>query len=158
MTREFPYAKMESLMEAVDKYKKNVGEDYFTDLYGLHRALGLAHRQGEVKFLVSITPVKEKEVLIISPQAPSESPEAQEVIFKILRCYLDVLGVESFNLAVYCPPLTDNESPYLVKIVDRGPLFIPTVDMGGMELYGSSIAANDPYKVMESIKEYLGLK
>ncbi|MEN6592684.1 MAG: hypothetical protein ABFC12_05525 [Methanobacterium sp.] len=154
MTREFPYAKMENLNSSVAKYKKEVGKDYFSDLYYLHHALGLAQSYGEVKFMVSITPLKEKEILIISPEAPSESNEAKEVIFKILRCYVDVLGVESFNLALYCPSLKSYGYPYLVKIVDRGPLFINTADMGGMELYGSSIAANDPYKVIKSIREY----
>lgn len=153
MTREFPYAKIQILTKAMENYKKVVRRDYLADLYRLHQALGLAHSQGEVKYLVSITPLKEKEVIIISPQPPSDSKEAKEVIYKILRCYIDILGVENFNLALYCPPhMIDGF--YLVKIVDRGPLFLDTVDMGGMELYGSSVAAADPCKIMETIKAY----
>jgi hypothetical protein len=158
MTREFPYAKMINLMETCNKYKKLVGKDYLADLYHLHHSLGLAQNHGRVKFLISITPLKEKEILIISPEAPSESLEAKEIIFNILRCYIDVLGVKSFNLAVYCPSIIVDDSPYLVKIVDRGQLFTETVDIGGMELYGSSIAANDPFKVMKCLREYLSSK
>jgi len=38
--------------------------------------------------------------------------------------------------------------------VDRGSLLKPTGDIGGMELYGSSVVADDPYNVMNSIKEH----
>lgn len=156
MTKEFPYAKMENLIKAVRNYKKIEGRDYFGDLYTLHRSLGLAYDHGAVKIIISLTPLKEKEILIISPDSPDKSIEAKEAVFKILRCYIDVLGVDNFNLAVYCPQITQNRFPYLIKMVDRGPFLSKAVDMGGMELYGSSVASNDPYQIMISLRECLG--
>lgn len=154
MTKEFPYAGIEHIYCAAEEYEKTTGEDYFKDLYKIHHALGLARNQGDVKFLLSLTPLKEKEILIISPDPPDKSTEVKEIVYKILRCYIDVLEVENFNLAVYCPGIKNSPIPYLIKIVDRGPLLSRTVDMGGMELYGSSVASNDPYHIMKSLKDY----
>ncbi|MCE5215180.1 MAG: hypothetical protein LLF83_10740 [Methanobacterium sp.] len=155
MTRDFPYAKIENIINTSINYKKQVGKNYFSDLYKLHHSMGLAHSKGEVKIIVSITPLKEKEVLVISPNPPSKSLEAKKVIFKILRNYIDVLGVESFNLSIYCPKYPVNNIPYLIKIIDRGKLFSKTADMGGMELYGSSVASDDPYNIIQHLKEIL---
>jgi len=41
-----------------------------------------------------------------------------------------------------------------VRIVDRGSIFKPTADMGGMELYGSSVIATDPYTVIKALREF----
>ena len=154
MTKKFPYAKIENIYYAAEEYEKTFGEDYFKDLYEIHLAFGLAGFQEDVQYLLSLTPLKEKEILIISLDSPDKSAEAKEILFKILRCYIDVLGVENFNLAVYCPVKNQSHLPYLIKIVDRGPLLSKTVDMGGMELYGSSIASNDPYRIMNSLNKY----
>jgi len=47
------------------------------------------------------------------------------------------------------------EFPYIIRIVDRGNLLKNTADIGGMELYGSVVVADDPYKVIESLNEAL---
>ncbi len=148
-----PYAKVEILQKASQQYGIETGDDYFQDLYAVHRLLGLSGSQGNVHFFASLTPVKEKEVVIISPENPSKDIDAKKTIFRILRCFIDVMGVYSFNLSISCPPLDNEEKyPYLIRIVDRGSLLKSTADMGGMELYGSSIAADDPYKVIKEIK------
>jgi hypothetical protein len=46
----------------------------------------------------------------------------------------------------------EGEFPYIIRIVDRGSLLKSTADMGGMELYGSSVVADDPYKVIDVLK------
>lgn len=153
MTKEFPYAKIENLYSTIEKYKKYEGKDYFSDLYTLYQSLGLGFSHGKTKVIISLTPLKEKEILIISPESPDKSIEVRETVYKILRCYIDYLGVENFNLAVFNPGITINNLPYLIKIVDRGPLSSKTTDMGGMELYGSSVASYDPYKIMNSLRK-----
>jgi len=158
MTKDFPYAKIGNLYSSAEKYRKSIGKDYFTDLYHLHHTLGLGQSHSDVNIILSLTPVKEKEILIISPDPPDKSHQAKEAVFKILRCYIEVLGVENFNLAVNCPQINIDDTyessdfPYLIKIVDRGPLQSKTTDIGGMELYGSSVASNDPYHIMGSLK------
>ncbi|MBI4813686.1 MAG: hypothetical protein HY802_05110, partial [Methanobacterium sp.] len=65
----------------------------------------------------------------------------------------DISGVYSFNLSISCPPLDkEGEYPYLIRIVDRGSLLKSTADIGGMELYGSSVVADDPYKFIAILK------
>lgn len=152
MSKE-PYSHVEILQKAGKRYEIETGDDYFQDIYTVHRLLGLSGSQGAVRFFASITPVKEKEMVVISSKNPSKDTDAKKTIFKVLRCFIDMMGVYSFNLSISCPP-TDNEEkyPYLIHIVDRGSLLKSTADMGGMELYGSSVVADDPYKVIEVIK------
>ena len=154
MSKE-PYAKVEILQKASQKYEIETGDDYFQDIYAAHNLLGLSGSQGDVHFFATITPVKEKEVVIISSKNPSKDNDTKETIFKILRCFIDMMGVYSFNLSISCPPIDDEKKyPYLIRLVDRGSLMKSTADMGGMELYGSSVVADDPYKVVEVLKAY----
>ncbi len=148
MSKE-PYARVKALMKASQKYKKETGNDYLEDLYQVHSSLGLSGKYGDVQYFASITPIKEKEMIIISPENPSQDTESKETIFKVLRCLIDILGVFSFNLSISCPPTDQEEEfPYIIRVVDRGSLLKSTADMGGMELYGSSVVADDPYKII----------
>jgi len=152
MSKE-PYSRVEMLQKAGQQYQLETGDDYFQDIYTVHRLLGLSGSQGDVHFFASITPIKEKEVVIISSKNPSTDTDAKKTIFKILRCFIDISGVYSFNLSISCPPLdNEGECPYLIRIVDRGSLLKSTADIGGMELYGSSVVADDPYKFIAILK------
>ncbi|MCC7550608.1 MAG: hypothetical protein KO316_03775 [Methanobacterium sp.] len=150
-----PYARVETQQKAFKLYKLETGDDYFHDLCLAHDSLGLSENKKDFCFFASITPVKEKEMVVITHTKPSTDENVKKTIFKILRCFIDFLGVYSFNLSISCPPIdNEDEFPYLIKIVDRGSLLKPTGDIGGMELYGSSVVADDPYNVMNSIKEH----
>lgn len=152
MSKE-PYSRVEILQKAGQQYQLETGDDYFQDLYTVHSLLGLSINQGDVRFFASITPVKEKEVVIISSKNPSKDNDAKKTIFKILRCFIEVMGVYSFNLSISYPSIDDEKThPYIIRVVDRGSLLKSTADMGGMELYGSSVVADDPYKVIKVIK------
>lgn len=152
MSKE-PYARVKNLMKTYQKYKKEYSADYFQDLYLVHRSLGLSANHGDVCFFASITPIKEKEVIIISPKNPSKDIKAKETIFRVLRCFIDTLGVFSFNLSISIPSYYKEDGfPYIIRIVDRGSLLKSTADMGGMELYGSSVVADDPYKIINALK------
>jgi hypothetical protein len=154
MARDIPYAKIGINYNAAENYKNSFNKDYFSDLFRLYDALGLARSEGNMKILLNITPAKDKEAMIISPDPPSNSHQAKEVIYKVLRCYIDVLGMESFNLAIQCPKISDTHSPFLIKIVDRGRIFSKTVDMGGMELYGSIVVSDDPYHLIGVLNKH----
>jgi len=151
MSKE-PYAGVQTLIKAYQNYKKENSDDYFQDLYQAHRSLELSHKNGDTLFFANITPIKEKEIVIIS-RDPSTNYKSRETIFKILRCFIDVMGVFNFNLSISCPPINNQEKfPYITRIVDRGSLLKSTADMGGMELYGSSVVADDPYKIIKILK------
>lgn len=159
LVSEEPYARLENILKACELYETETGEDLIQDIYRVHDSLGLSVKHEDVKLFTSLTPLKEKEVVIISSKNPSESENTKKIMFKTLRCFIDVMGVYSFNVSISCPPL-DNEDkhPYIIKIVDRGSMLKPTSDIGGMELYGSSVVADDPYKVIEVLKNALNEK
>ncbi len=157
MTRDRPYARVESLKKTSQEYKKETEEDYFNDLYKVHKSLGLTHETEDVKLFANITPIKEKEITIISNEIPSSSYQIKKVIYNSLRCFIDVLGVQSFNMSISCPSMNDDgeDIPYIVQMVDRGELSRSTADIGGMELYGSTVVADDPYYTIGRLREYL---
>lgn len=156
MMGDEPYSRVKNLETAAMNYQRETGSDYFQDIYNVHHILGLSGKQDKIRFFCNLTPVKEKEVMIISPENPFLNKTTNETIFKILRCYIDDLEVYSFNLSISCPEMgNEKEFPYVIRLVDRGSLLKKTGDIGGMELYGSVVVADDPYKVIGSLNEAL---
>lgn len=153
MANNIPYAKMQFLRKMFRSYMRLTGKNYFRDLYKVYSALGLA-LDGTVEGFASITPLKEKEFIIISKNNPSKDDNVKEAIYKVLRCYIDKLGVNSFNMVILCPEFHETMFPYIIRIVDRGSIFKPTADIGAMELYGSSVISDDPYNLIKAINEF----
>ncbi len=152
MTDNIPYAKIEILRKMFRNYMRLTGRNYFKDIYHVHNALGLALE--DVNGFASITPLKEKEFIIISKENPSKKDDVKEAIYRVLRCYIDKLGVSSFNMAISCPESRETMFPYIIRIVDRGHIFKSTSDIGAMELYGSSVISDDPYNVIKAINDF----
>ena len=152
MSRDY-YARVSALFKSARRYREEYHGDYFADLYRVHDAVGLAHSYREVKVLAHLTPVKEKEIMIIGD---SLDEPFREAIFKTLRAYIDRLSVMSFNLS-FAIPVPPDDFPYIVRMVDRGSIFKVTSDIGAMELYGTNVIASDPYKVIEVVREFLRL-
>lgn len=153
MTDDIHYAKTQFLRKNFRNYMRLTGKNYFRNLYSVHKALGLA-LDTEINGFASITPIKEKEFIIISRDNPSTNEDVKEAIYKVLRCYIDKLGVSSFNLAISCPAPGEKFFPYIIRIVDRGSIFKPTADIGAMELYGSSVVSDDPYSIINAVNEF----
>ncbi|MGZ7108524.1 MAG: hypothetical protein ACXVHW_06120 [Methanobacterium sp.] len=153
MTDEIHYAKPQFLRKIFRQYMQLTGKNYFKDVYKAHDALGLT-LDGEVDGFASITPIKEKEFIIVTRDNPSENESIKEAIYKILRCFIDELGVTSFNMVISCPAFGESSFPYLIQIVDRGSIFKTTVDTGAMELYGSSVISDDPYNVIKAVNDF----
>ncbi len=154
MTDNIPYAKTQFLRKIFREYMRLTGRNYFKDLYKVHKALGLS-LDADIMGFANITPLKEKEFIIISYQNPSKSDEVKKTIHRVLRCYIDRMGMNSFNLAISCPAFGESMYPYLIQMVDRGNIFKSTADIGAMELYGSSVIADDPYYVINTINEFI---
>ena len=153
MTSGIHYGKVQFLRKNFRSYMQLTGKNYFKDLYNIHKALELA-LDADINGFASITPLKEKEFIIISKDNPSNKDSVKEAIYKVLRCYIDKLGVNSFNLAILCPALGETYLPYVIHVVDRGNIFKPTSDIGAMELYGSSVVSDDPYDAIKAINEF----
>lgn len=152
MTREMHYAKVEALRRAALAYRAQEGRDYFADLYRAHDLLGLAWTNGDVRGMAYLTPIKEKEVLLL---ASAEGEPLYDEVHRVLDRFLR-LGVKSFNVVLYQPPLAPAGEdwtgfPVLVRLVDRGDPNNKTADFGAMELYAASVVASDPFKVAAAL-------
>lgn len=148
LTRAMHYAKIEQLRRAGLAYRRLEERDYFTDLFRLHDLLGLGWEREGVRGLAYLTPIKEKEVLLL---AEEEGPPLYDEVHRVLEGYHH-LGVKSFNAALIRPPLAPVEEdwegfPVMVRLVDRGDPNNKTADFGGMELYAASVIASDPFRV-----------
>ena len=165
--RGMHYARVEHWRRQAMLYRLAHGANYFDDLYRVHAALGLATKIGQTRVIASLTPVKEKEVLLISPTRWIDNDDFQNAISDVLRAFLDALGVQSFNLALFQRPIDVAETtrswdgargwedwdgfPAIVRVVDRGDLQARAADVGCMELYASSVLSSDPFSVIEAL-------
>ncbi|NIO69177.1 MAG: hypothetical protein GTN71_09120 [Anaerolineae bacterium] len=163
LSRDMHYARVEHLRRSALRYQETHGVNYFDDLYTVHKALGLTLENGHTRILVYLTPIKEKEVLLISEELDQDLKDS---IYKVLKCFIERLGVRSFNLALYHKPFDFTQDrpiaeveedwsgfPVVVRIVDRGDPNNKTSDIGAMELYAASVIASDPFRVAEALRE-----
>ncbi len=160
LSRGMHYARIEHLRRAALLYRLGHGASYFDDLYAAHQALGLAAEHGKTRILAYLTPIKEKEVILLSRCLDEDLKEA---IYRVLDCYVNKLGVTSFNLALCMRPIDgvveDWEGfPMVVRIVDRGDPNNKTADIGAMELYASSVITSDPFQVAQALSGSFGAR
>jgi hypothetical protein len=155
-TRGTHYPKVERLRRAAAAYKAEHGSDYFGDLYRIHESLALAiPAENGVRAFASLSPVKEKELVVIGGNAEDDS--LQRTVGALLEAYVRTLGVQTFNVAFYIPPLEPAEEdwsgfPTVVYLVDRGSPANRTSDIGAMELYAASVVASDPFAVARALR------
>ncbi len=156
LTRK-PHQKVESLRKNIKKYREKYGSEYFEDIFKIHSFLGLGSCLENVKVIVYLTPLKEKEIMVFSKNL---NEKFMEVLYKILDYYLKI-GVESFNLCIFMPPLKSvkgwEKFPYIARILDRGRLETKTSDIGGMEIYASNIVSTNLLNLAENLKNYFSL-
>ncbi|MFP3946914.1 MAG: hypothetical protein ACOC5L_04560 [Halobacteriota archaeon] len=150
-----PYSTAEFMKDVAASYSREYGNNYFHDLFTVHEALGIGTEMKGVKIMANLAPIKEKELIMIS----GEPTNLSHCISKALKCY-HRLGVRSFTLAIFMPPLVERSSwkdfPYVVRLVDRGDPMNRTTDIGAMELYaGHSVVSSDPYKVFKELYQEL---
>ena len=153
LTRGMHYAQVERWRQAAQRYQAVYGTDYFADLVSVHRALDLAVDYGGSTVLPSLTPFKEKETLIIAQDLEG----AKSAVFLVLHAFVATLGVQSFNLGIYLPPLATTPEdwtgfPLVVRILDRGSLAVNTADIGAMELFAQSVVTTDPFSVADALR------
>jgi hypothetical protein len=154
-TRGMHYPKVESLRRQAIAYQAQSGSDYFDDVWSVHQALGLGVEVGRARVLASLTPVKERECLVLGRPGDDESALAEGIV-RVLGAYRS-MGVVAHNMALYLPPLApDGEdwrrfAPH-ARLVDRGDPGNRTSDIGAMELYAASVIASDPFRVADALR------
>lgn len=153
------YARLERFRRDRDAYRDGHDADLVADLVDVHRDLGLAVERDGVMLLAHLTPVKEREILVVGrPGMDEREPSFADAVTHALATFRDRLGVRSFNLALWRRPLVGGDAvtawdgfPPIVRIVDRGDPFSRPSDIGAMELYGTPIVASDPYDVIAAL-------
>jgi len=157
------YARVERLRRDASAYRTAEGFPYLPELVAAHRDLGLvAWERDGATLMASLTPIKEREVLLIGPPGMDErDPAFANVLARTLVAYRDALGVRSFNLALLRPPLGQDATPDwadigpMVRLVDRGDPGSRSSDIGAMELYAASVVGGDPFETATSLREAL---
>src|SRR5262249_17389168 len=165
LSQQMAQAKVRGLRAAAQRYRRETSGEYFTDLVAAHRALGLVVEDGPglVRF-ASLTPVKEREVihLAVAPEQTSWREHLSmlsQSLAETLRIMMHGYGVLAFNVAVSGPPLgghqEDDEKwyahPFIARFVDRGSPLSDISDIAGMELFGTSVIASDPFAVARGL-------
>jgi hypothetical protein len=154
VTKGMHYARVEHWRQAAIRYRQAHGTDYFADLVAVHRALGLAVDDGTAIILPSLTPFKERETYII---APCLNEDLKSALYRVLNTFVERLKVQSFNVALYQPPLAHTPEdwdgfPFIFRILDRGDLHSPTSDLGSMEFFAQSVVVTDPFHVADALR------
>jgi hypothetical protein len=153
LTKGMHYPKVESLRRIFQSYKQTHGTCVFSDMHQVHSSLGLGWEwEGGVKGMAYLTPIKEKEIILI---APKPGVHLYNAVHKALEKFMGMC-VMSFNLALYVPPLAKTDEdwtgfPAVVRLVDRGDPNNKTADFGAMELYAASVVSSDPFRVAEAM-------
>jgi len=160
--RGMHYARIEHCRRQAVLYRLAHAANFFDDLYRAHAALGLGVTIGQTRVFASLTPVKEREIWLISPGPWIDNDDFIDCLGTVLQTYVGALGVKSFNLVLYQRPIDVPEYgarqwedwdgfPAIVRLVDRGDPQTLTTDVGCMELYGSSVVAADPFAVIRAL-------
>jgi hypothetical protein len=155
LARDMHYAKIEHLRRAALRYRARYKSNYFDDLFRVHRALRLGGELDNVRMIAYLTPVKEKEIMILSDEY---SLPFKEAIYHALAALRDSMNVTNFNLALVVPPLCKTKEdwsgfPIIARVVDRGDPKSGSCDIGTMELYAASVISSDPFQVMRLLKQ-----
>ena len=159
------YPLVERVRRAAAAYADQTSGTYFTDLVAVHRALGLVVAESEgIATVSTLTPVKERELLIIGqPGMDERDPAFAATVAGTVVAYRDVLGVRAFNLALHRPPIDPGAAkadgwdsmPPVVHLVDRGDPDSHSSDIGAMELYAAAVVGADPFAVADALRERL---
>ena len=134
--------------------------DIFRDIFNIHNKLELGIKNKNTDLMVTITPKKEKEIILYTHVTNNEKESRASLVdsvYKSLRCLIDDFQVNSFNMSLSQLPLKayglSKRDVYLTRIVDRGNISNRTGDIAFMELLmGENIVSADPYDVMEKLK------
>jgi len=151
------YARIDGLRQAALGYRQSYGANYFSDLFQAHRAVGCAMAGNGVSILAHLTPFKDNEVVLMADEL---GLSFKERVYEVLACFRDRMGITSFNLGLVTPPLAETEEswegfPVIARVVDRGDLSSRASDVGGMEIYASSVISSDPLELARELKQYL---
>jgi galactose-1-phosphate uridylyltransferase len=157
MTRDMHYGAVERLRREALSFKAEYGLNFFEELVEAGHLLSLTSQPAEgVTALVSLTPIRDREIWLVSD---SYSPQLAEAIYKTLSFYFQQ-GITSFNVAIQMPPLlpvSENWEgfPVIARLVNRGNPLNRQSDAGGIELFGATVVVTDPLNFASDFRHWL---
>ena len=156
LATESHYARIERFRKVAEDYRCRYGSSFFDDLFRVHEAVGCALDKENVRILASLTPFKDNEFILM---AGGHGHSFGHRLYDLLAFFRDRMGVGSFNLALATPPLAHTvenwgDFPVIAWLVDRGSPDKLSSDVGGMEIYASSVVSSDPVKLARRLQEY----
>ena len=162
LTRDVHYPKVEAWRRAAETYWQNYQQNYFDDLFKVHADVGLGFISQGVRVMAYLTPIRERETLVIADVEDYARPGAfsepfKRALFLVLDTFINQLGVTAFNVAIYVPPLGETSEawqgfPIIARLVDRGDTGEQVSDVGAMELYAASVIDSDPFCLAETLR------
>ncbi len=162
LTRDVHYPKIEAWHRAAETYWRNYRQNYFDDLFKVHADVGLGFISQGVRVMAYLTPIRERETLIVADVEDYARPGAfsepfKRALFLVLDTFINQLGVTAFNMAIYVPPFEETDEtwqgfPIIARLVDRGDPEEQVSDVGAMELYAASVIDSDPFHVAETLR------
>jgi hypothetical protein len=156
LSRGKAFSRVESLRKAAQLYRHRYGANYFEDHFNVHNSLGLAFEKEGTHILACLTPVKNREIILMSDGLDNAF---KNNVHDILAFYRDRMGVTSFNLAIAMPPLDKTREswqgfPVIAWAVDRGSLDQHSSDIGSLELFAASSVTCDPFKLARDMQSH----
>jgi hypothetical protein len=133
--------------------------DYWQRVQHAHAQAGLTILTSDCQAWVSLAPVKERDVTVLSDNVA----DGARCIYRIWRS-LARQGTRNFSLAAIpspgyftahddCPARFARWPRVVWRFVDRGDPDVRHADIGTLELFGSPVVANDPYAVAQFLRE-----
>ncbi len=162
LAEDRPYQKVEDLRRRMSDYQFYNDAPYLDQLSFASQSLGLVFDVGSAHIIFNLAPKKEKEVIIYeSGSSGLPNGDLSKATFDVINWWRRDLGVTSYNMAMYMPPLGEcldkgdwcNFYPF-IRLVERGKEGAATSDFGAMEIFGPSVVSADPLRLAASFAEY----
>lgn len=128
------------------------GTNLFTDMAQLASSLGLAVSYKSAVAFASLVPRKDHEVVVMAPVA---GRDFFEMIYFVLRAFVDDLPQYCFSMGITYPALSGMEAvlPAYARIITRGAVTDLRADISSLELFTATNVNIDPFRVIKVVRE-----
>ena len=182
--RHFLTRHEDTIIAAWDYHLRHPGRNYWPDVVRAHEEVGLGIRHEACVVLPYLTPIKEKELIVLGPSI--DTPCFARLWYTVIRVLREKYGNRAFSSAVTPEPSRASVEqdyrdaqkngdaaagrgrerdaawkhvvrtfPAIARTVDRGVPGDLRSDVGAQELYGGYNVAADPFSMMEHLQEVL---
>ena len=141
--------------KAKERYATETGGDYLQDMVDLHISLGLGMRFKSAAVIVTINPVKDREIWVIGTD---NMTDWTRLYYLAYRTYIE-LEIYCFSMAMALPSSFISKKMHhggellVAKIGARGDCSSTFNDVSSLELYSTSSISSDYYETMTAFRK-----